>query len=312
VVDEETRQLLQAEERTYEAELATIKELKENVSQAIVSGASQSEIATMNDPNTPDADKLALAQSITARGANELRNLEIQASEANIAQSWAGVRSSNASAALNELEYGLTVRAAEQAEIDAANGIITTDQAKTANDLNKDFEAQPIVKAYNEGLQKYIVLEDTLANGIDGVQDLQLVYDFMKSVDPTSVVRETEFATAAKTGNIFQGAYAGFNKSFGTGGFLPQQVKDDFIRAARKSFEAKNTQYYNVKNEYVKRINNTVGVSNGADYLTAYEGAAPLTEVDFGLADTFSGATPEEILEIMQRSEGLLGANLSK
>jgi hypothetical protein len=301
VVDEESRQLLIAEERTYEAELATIKELKDNVANAIVSGASQSEIATMNDPNTPDADKLALAQSITARGANEMRALDI-------GQKSASIRASNASAALNEAE----LVAYNKAQEDAANGILTPEQMGTANDLNKDFESQPIVKAYNEGLQKYIVLEDTLANGIDGVQDLQLVYDFMKSVDPTSVVRETEFATAAKTGNIFQGAYAGFNKSFGTGGFLPQEVKDDFIRAARASFEAKNNQYYNVKSEYANRINNTLGTTNGADYLTAYEGAAPLTEVDFGLADTLSGATPDEILEIMQMSEGLVGANLYK
>jgi hypothetical protein len=85
VVSEETRQLLQAEERTYEAELATIKELKENVSQAIVSGASQSEIATMNDPNTPDADKLALAQSIVARNARQDIALDRQAKQASIA-----------------------------------------------------------------------------------------------------------------------------------------------------------------------------------------------------------------------------------
>ena len=91
VVDEETRQLLQAEERTYEAELATIKELKENVSQAIVSGASQSEIATMNDPNTPDADKLALAQSIVARNAREEIGLDREAQRADIAQGWANL-----------------------------------------------------------------------------------------------------------------------------------------------------------------------------------------------------------------------------
>jgi hypothetical protein len=85
VVDEEQRQLLVAEERKYEAELSTIKELKENVSQAIVSGASQSEIATMNDPNTPDADKLALAQSVVARNAQQDIALDRQAKQANIA-----------------------------------------------------------------------------------------------------------------------------------------------------------------------------------------------------------------------------------
>lgn len=300
-VDDQTAQLLEQEKRGYEAELASIKEVKDAVSTAMVNGATQTEISQLTDPTIDDATKLSLAQSITARGANEMRSLEMGAKSASI-------RASNASAALNEAE----LVAFNKAQEDAAKGILTTEQMGTANDLNKDFESQPIVKAYNEGLQKYIVLEDTLANGIDGVQDLQLVYDFMKSVDPTSVVRETEFANAAKTGNIFQGAYSGFNKAFGTGGFLPEEVKNDFIRAARTSFEAKNDQYFNVKSEYANRMNRTIGVNNGADYLTAYEGAAPLTQVDFDLADTLSNASPEEIADIMMRTEGLVGTNIYK
>lgn len=89
VVDEETRQLLEAESRTYEAELAQIEELKTNIANAMVSGASQSEIAQLNNPNIDDETKLALAQSITARGANEIRNLEIEGLRASNAASWA-------------------------------------------------------------------------------------------------------------------------------------------------------------------------------------------------------------------------------
>ena len=67
-----------------------------------------------------------------------------------------------------------------------------------------------------------------------------------------------------------------------------------------------------MKSEYANRVNNTIGINNGSNYLTAYESAAPLTEVDFGLADSLSEATPEELLDIMTRSEGLVGANLYK
>jgi hypothetical protein len=306
VVDEETKQLLEAEKRTYEAELAKIQEVKDNVANAMVNGASQAEIARLNDPMISDDEKIALAQSITARGANEMRNLEI-------GQKSASIRASNASAALNEAE----LTAFNKAQEDAANGLLSPEQMKTANDINKDFESQPIVKAYNEGLQKYMVMEDTLANGIDGVQDLQLVYDFMKSVDPASVVRETEFANAAKTGNIFQGAYAGFNKAFGTGGFLPESVKEDFIRSTRAAFEAKNSQYNNVKSEYTKRMNNTIGTTNGADYLTAYEAAAPISQADNDIVFGLSNASPEDIQEIMLMTQemagsGTQGANIYK
>lgn len=293
IVSEEEAQLLEQDKRAYEAELSRIEEVKDAVSTAIVTGgATQAEISQLTDPALDDASKLALAQQITARGANEMRNLEIQ-------QMSASIRASNASAALNEAE----LVAQQKAEEAAAAGILTSEQAKTANDLNKDFESQPIVKAYNEGLQQYIALEDTLANGINGIQDMQLVYAFMKSVDPQSVVRETEFENAAKTGNIFQGAYARFNGALKAGGFLPEEVKQDFIRAARASFDAKNTQYFNVKSEYAKRINNTLGISNGANYLTAYEAAAPLTQADFGIAEALSNATPEEAQEILLMSQ---------
>ena len=299
VVDEETRQLLVAEDRKYEAEQATIKELKDNISEAMVSGASQAEISQMNDPNVDDETKLSLARSIIARNATTDIELAREGQRASI-------RSSNASAALNELELRLTKEATDKAEADAAAGIIPPEAVAVAQTINKDFEDEPIVKAYNEGLQKYIVLEDTLENGIDGIQDLQLVYAFMKAVDPESVVRESEFATAADTGNIFQGAYARFNKAFGTGGFLPEEVKNDFIRSARASFDAQNTQYYNVKNEKAKQINQRLGISNGADYLTSYESAAPLQQADFDLADTLAGATDQDMLEIMQMQNELL------
>lgn len=294
VVDEETRQLLEGEKRVYEAELAKIEEVKTNVANAMVNGASQAEIAQLNDPNLSDDDKIALAQSITARGANQMRNLEM-------AQKSASIRASNASAALNEAE----LVAYNKAQEDAANGILSPEQMKVANDVNKDFESQPIVKAYVEGLQSYSVLEETTKNGIDGIQDIQLVYNFMKSVDPTSVVRSEEFDTVASSGNIFKGSAARFNRYFGSGGILPEEVRQDLMRTARSAFEARNTQYYNVKSEYAKRMNNTVGTTNGADYLTAYEAAAPLTASDESVVFGLHGATPQDIQEIMLMTEQL-------
>jgi hypothetical protein len=303
IADEQTKQLVDQAKAEAEAEIKADDEMKANIADAIVNGASQQEIATLNKQLPPNAtaqqiaadraQKNQLAQSVIGRGTGEMRGLDMASKRASI-------RASNASAALNEAELVAEASAAEA----AAKGILTPDQAKVANDLNKDFEGQEIVKQYNQGVQKIIVLEDVLANGIDGVQDLQLVYDFMKSVDPQSVVRETEFANAAKTGNIFQGAYTRFNKGyFGQGGFLPDDVKASFIDSARSSFDAKNTQYFNVKGEYAKRINNTLGVQNGADYLTAYEAAAPLTQTDFDIASALENATDEDLLYIMQNAQ---------
>lgn len=284
---------LQERNRNIQTALGNEKESRSYLIQAAANGADQGTLDAIRNAQSPQE-----AAFLAGPWVGRLGRMQAQAS----------IRASNASAALNEAELA----AFNKAQEDAAAGLFSPDQVKTANELNKDFESQPIVKAYNEGLQKYIVLEDTLANGIDGIQDLQLVYEFMKAVDPTSVVRETEFENAAETGNIFQGTFARFNKAFGTGGFLPSEVKDDFIRAARASFDAKNSQYFNVKSEYANRINNTIGTANGADYLTAYEGAAPLTESDFELSSAFSSETSEDIQDIMNLTEGLVGVTKYK
>jgi hypothetical protein len=91
VTDKQTAQLLEQDKRQYEAELATIKELKDNIANAMVSGATQAEISQLNSPDLDDASKLALAQSITARGSNEMRGLDMEAKRADIAQGWTNI-----------------------------------------------------------------------------------------------------------------------------------------------------------------------------------------------------------------------------
>jgi len=300
IADEQTKQLLDQAKAEAEAEIKADDEMKANIAAAIANSATQSEVAQLTAQLPPDAtaeqiaqdraSKNALAQQITARGVGQMRGLDIASKNASI-------RSSNASAALNEAE----LVAYNKAQEDAAAGILTTDQAKDANAINKDFSSEPIVKEYNEMVAKQIALEQVLLNGVSGVQDTTLVYEYMKALDPNSVVREAEFEQAAKSGNIFAGTYAKFNKGyFGSGGFLPDDVKQSFIGAVKASQGAKTTQYMNVKGEYAKRINNTIGTTNGANYLTAYEGAAPLQKADLDLAAMLESATPEEINEIMQ------------
>lgn len=113
-VDEQTAQLLETEKRGYEAELAAIKELKDNIANAMVNGASQAEISQLNDPTIDDATKLSLAQQITARGANQMRNLEIQSKQASIANSYDAIADRKARLALAQQE-AISTQLAEDA-----------------------------------------------------------------------------------------------------------------------------------------------------------------------------------------------------
>jgi len=76
-------------------EQADLVFLRQNVDSAIKSGATAAEVGNLASDSLTAAQKVALAQSITARGVGEMRSLDIQAQRANIAQSQAATSASN-------------------------------------------------------------------------------------------------------------------------------------------------------------------------------------------------------------------------
>lgn len=96
--------------------------------------------------------------------------------------------------------------------------------------LQQIFLANQTVKDFQNVQSQYRSMDKVLTSGVGGPGDLDLVYSFMKGLDPNSVVRETEYATAAKSGNIFKGWAAKFNGYLKeNGGFLPDDVKKSFL-----------------------------------------------------------------------------------
>lgn len=119
--------------------------------------------------------------------------------------------------------------------------------------LLSQFRAEPIVKDYNTILAKKMSVDAIISSGVGGPGDLALVYEFMKGLDPTSVVRESEYASAAKSGNIFAGVFARFNGYLKEeGGFLPEQVKKAFQSIVDSKLETQRQLYDNVASEYAK------------------------------------------------------------
>ena len=108
------------------------------------------------------------------------------------------------------------------------------------------FESNPIVKDFNVVQSNFASMKDIVDAGVGGPGDLAIVYQFMKALDPNSVVRETEFDAAAKSGNIFNGIWAKFNGYFkDSGGFLPPAVKQSFVDIIGRTLKSKASQYNN-------------------------------------------------------------------
>jgi hypothetical protein len=117
--------------------------------------------------------------------------------------------------------------------------------------LMSQFRGEQITKDYNEILGQKGTIDAYIQNGVGGPADLALVFSFMKGLDPNSVVRESEYETAAKSGNIFQGAFARFNGYFKEkGGILPENVKQEFQNLVNQKLKVKETQYNNLTKQY--------------------------------------------------------------
>lgn len=135
----------------------------------------------------------------------------------------------------------------------AGSGTGGTSNAQIDNEraLFNQFNGEPIVKDYNTILAKKLSVDKILNSKLGGPGDLATVYEFMKALDPTSVVRETEYASAAKSGNIFAGTLARFNGYLKPeGGFLPDQVKFAFMNIINSKLDVQEQLYNNVASQY--------------------------------------------------------------
>jgi hypothetical protein len=258
-VDEQTQQLLDAEKARVEADQAAVQEVKDAVSLAMQSGAATpQEVSQLTDINATDASRLALAQSISARGATEERGLGIQAKNASI-------RASNAGAALNEQKL-LDIEAKEKAITDAVESgqiILTPDQADRAAKVAKEFEAEAgefkkSVAAYNRIIAS---AEDPSAAG-----DVAVVFNYMKMLDPGSVVRESEFALAASTGSLDEAIKNKFGK-IATGEIL-EFTRDDFVDRAGKIYFGQLDQQIELEDRFRKQAVDLFGLpENSAELI---------------------------------------------
>ena len=172
------------------------------------------------------------------------------------------------------------------------------------------FRGEPIVKNYNEVLNKKISVDAILERGVGGPADLALVFEFMKALDPTSVVRESEYDAAAKSGNIFAGAYTKFNGYFKEkGGILPENVKQEFQNITNLKLDASQRQYDNLSNQYRavaerQGLNpDNVVINYGFD-IEPVEQTPEVTTLD-SLRQEFPNATEEELKEVLVEEVGI-------
>ncbi len=111
-------------------------------------------------------------------------------------------------------------------------------------------QAKPFT-ALNDQIQRINAAADPQV-AATGQNDIALIFNFMKMLDPTSVVRESEFATAANVGNLFQKAYSLYLKNVSAKApFLTPAQREEFRKTANTLYESVLPRYEQIKREYV-------------------------------------------------------------
>lgn len=163
-------------------------------------------------------------------------------------------------------------KAAETNARNAQTGELNPQQLIRVTTLASQFDTNPTVKGFNESANKYQLVRTLLKGKMGGPADLALVYEFMKGLDPTSVVRESEYESAAKSGNIFAGTLARFNGYLKPeGGFLPEEVKSAFEQILKQKVDVTSRQVKGMYDDFGRRIDLITGKPGaGKDWLTDY------------------------------------------
>lgn len=126
-------------------------------------------------------------------------------------------------------------------------------------DPTKKFDMEDkLRKQYVDRTGKYIELRGTYdvikasASDASGAGDMALVTSFMKMLDPTSVVRETEFAKAQDTAGLLQ-RLSNQAQKLQAGSFLDSKQRTDFERLAGR--------YLKAAEEHEKRVRKDLGTT---------------------------------------------------
>ena len=126
-----------------------------------------------------------------------------------------------------------------------------TDSSKTQKlimDARKEFTSLPAVKSFSGVSFAYSRIAASADNPSPS-GDLALIFNFMKMLDPGSVVREGEFATAQNSGAVDDRIRSLYNRVI-DGTRLSDTQRADFVGRATKLYSGAESQYQTIADQY--------------------------------------------------------------
>jgi hypothetical protein len=120
---------------------------------------------------------------------------------------------------------------------------------KAAADFRKEFNARPEVKEFRDVQTSYNQIRSLFTGTPSAAGDIAGVFSFMKLLDPGSVVREGEFATAQNAAGVPDIARNAYNRALSGQRLNPKQ-RADFLAQAEAIYRTRGQRYAELVGEY--------------------------------------------------------------
>ena len=193
-------------------------------------------------------------------------------------------------------EYLAEVNKKKERQAAALNAAgLTSALTNTAMQLADNYEQQS--KAFYTTRDAY---NRVVASASDpsAAGDLALIFNFMKTLDPSSVVREAEFATAQNAGSVPERIWAQYNRVL-EGERLSQPQRTDFVNRSKRLFDGAKTQQSGTVKEYsdrakkfgidptlvVRSVDATGNTTSGSDEIVGNIEATKAKVIAYGTAN---------------------------
>ena len=143
------------------------------------------------------------------------------------------------------------------------------------------YKSEPMITNFSTIQDGYNFVSSLAEDTTNPADDQALIYALAKALDPGSVVREGEYATAQKYSQSWVNAFGSSvnNALLGTG-FLSKNARNNIKNTIKSRYEASKKSYDQVRNQYVSGINSLTGRQDGAAFLTDY--ATPMVTAPAG------------------------------
>jgi hypothetical protein len=215
---------------------AALIEARAKADEAVAKAITAQATAT-NAPEKAAADAaLATAQAqkaqVEAKFAeqNTLADLKKKAADLGLTQA----QTSSALAQTKKLGQETQKIALELEALKATGGMDPAKTFEQEDKLRKEFQGR--TKVYGELGTTFNNIQSS-AGAKTGPGDIALITGFMKMLDPGSVVRETEFATARDTAGLYTRLENSLKKAE-SGQFLQPKQREEFVNLAREYYKS--------------------------------------------------------------------------